>query len=191
MTINNRFKKHGYLLFVFFISLLIPAISILLHEVGHYLFGFFYGFTKSKIYYSATFYNPVSIDITPTMNGVLAFGGTLLSILQVIVSIFIIQFWRNSPFFIGMALWSQTQVLRNIPDLTRSEEYRFGQVLPIPNIIPWIISLLIFIAAIIYILIILKKRKGLIMLTSIIPGLIFGFYFWMTKVGPGILPFPK
>lgn len=179
--------KRNHALILILLTLFIPAISIMLHEVGHYIFGLFYGFTDSKIYFAMTLYAPRSIDITLEMSGILAFGGPLSSIIQVLMAFLLIHKGSNNPLLYGFVIFPQTQVLRNLTNITMSEEYRFGSVLPMPDYTPWILSLAIFILAITFMVIISIRRRKLIQLGLIIPVLIVGFILWIRVIGPIVM----
>lgn len=170
------------------ISLFIPAISIFLHELGHYIIAFFSGFTESIIHYQYLEILPRTNDISFKVRSLSLIGGPISSIFQVLISLFFIYKGSNNPIFYGFGLFSQIQILRFMPNIEDSEEFRFGIYQNIPGITIWLFSFIIFIIGIGYILIIIIRRKQYYEFVGLLIGLILGFLIWMYLLGPVIMP---
>lgn len=181
-------KSQKTLAAFFIFAIFVPAITIFLHELGHFFAAKLVGFEGTKLSFDHTYFGFIDRDsITPKLLALL--GGPVSSILQVLACVILLKYFKHPIFYI-IGIFSQGRIMKFLANPATLDESKIAIILDIPSWIPIAISTATFIAALIYFGRKLKTEgtKLLVVMPIIIAGLLVGSFLWIGVLGPMLLP---
>jgi hypothetical protein len=177
-----------YVLQFFLFAIIAAPVTILLHEVGHYIAARVAGFENPVIHFAYTSFGTLTHGAAAEATVVALLGGPLSSAIQVIICAILLAFFRH-PLLYTIGIFAQARVFKVFYQFQTMDETKIAELFNLPIYLTLLISWLIFIIALVYFSVRLKQEIRLLIVYPImIVGLSLGAIAWFKWLGPLILP---